>query len=80
MSQKRHYRIAAISSATIGAGALAGFVMACLVVRVLSFHGEREAPAAGIFLIALWAVFIPLGALLGSVIAFLRFKRRSSSN
>jgi hypothetical protein len=76
MSQKRVYRVAAISSAIIGAGALVGFVVACVLVRILSIRGDREAPGAGIFLIALWVVLIPLGMFLGSGVTFLVFRRR----
>jgi MFS family permease len=79
MSQKRGYHVAAISSAIIGAGALVGFVVAFVVVHILSFHGDREAPGAGIFLITIWVVLIPIGMLLGSGVALLVYRRQNSN-
>jgi hypothetical protein len=76
MFQKRVYLVAAISSAIIGGGALTGFVAAWVLVNILSVRGDREAPGAGLFLVTMWVVLIPLGTLLGSVVAYLVFRRR----
>jgi hypothetical protein len=71
------YHRAFIGAAFVAAGAIAGFIASIVLFRIFCMgpNGEDAPPGGGIFLMLAWVTLVPLGGIVGLVVAFVLGRR-----